>query len=389
MKKIIFILFSLLLTISSCKNKKTADTITSEEIEESDSNKYNKIFSKIEDVLKENNVPSLSIGIVNNGNHIYKSFGVTNRNSSIKVDEKSVYQIASLSKMMTGIIANNSILEGKINLNEPITKYLSDKLSKKAIERLSEVKISDLLYHTSGLPRDPIYREARENGAVKFDSVKGITYMSEEDLIQELNEVSLENIAGNKYEYSNLGYSVLGYILELVNNKDFEQLVEEYISNKYELKYTFVNPTQYKNKIVTSYKDDGDRTIEQKKFNFGKQTSASGIYSNVEDLTLLMELQIKSFRSQAKNSLVPASFSNKAYTRRQKENIAYGFGLFRFSQNKDWTFYQHDGDADGFSSDYYFSPEKNIGLVFLSSSGGNWFGPLANEIFFEIVNDIK
>lgn len=102
-----------------------------------------------------------------------------------------------------------------------------------------------------------------------------------------------------------------------------------------------------------------------------------------------MDLQIKSFRSQNKNDLVPPSFSNKAYTRRQKKDIAYGFGLFEFSQNKNWKYYEHDGDADGFSSDYYFSPEKNVGLVFLSSSGGNWFGQLANETFFELIENIK
>jgi hypothetical protein len=46
-------------------------------------------------------------------------------------------------------------------------------------------------------------------------------------------------------------------------------------------------------------------------------------------------------------------------------------------------------DAGGFSSDYYFSPEKNIGVVFLLSSGGNFFAQLANDFFFELVNAIK
>lgn len=387
MKEYIIIVFGIFL-LASCKTETSNQTnkVTSKE---HNSNEYDQIFNKIETVLKANNVPSLSIGIIKNGKQTYRSFGTTNRNNNIKVNRESVYQIASLSKMITGIIANNSILEGKLKLDEPITNYLSHKLNKKAIEKLSEVKVSDLLYHTSGLPRDPKIRESRENGKVEFDAVNGINYLSESDLIKELNQIQLKNPAGTTFEYSNLGYTVLGYILELVNEKTYEDLVNETLVKKYNLKNTFVDSRKFKNRIVTSYIDSGDRTTEQQEFKFGKQIPASGVYSTTEDLLELMCLQIKSFRSQSKNDLVPPNFSSKAYTRRQEKDIAYGFGLFEFSQNKDWKYYEHDGDADGFSSDYYFSPEKNLGLIFLSSSGGNWFGQLANETFFELIENIK
>lgn len=282
MKKSIIIVFGILL-LTNCKTETTnqKNTVTPKE---HNSDEYNQIFNKIENVLKTNNVPSLSIGIIKNGKRSYKSFGTMNRSNDIKVNRESIYQIASLSKMITGIIANNSILEGKLKLDEPITNYLSHKLNKQAIEKLSEVKVSDLLHHTSGLPRDPKIRESRENGEVEFDAVNGINYLSESDLIKELNQIQLENQAGTTFEYSNLGYTVLGYILELVNEKTYADLVNEILAQTYNLKNTFIDSRKFKNRIVTSYIDNGDRTIEQREFKFGKQTPASGVYSTTEDL---------------------------------------------------------------------------------------------------------
>jgi CubicO group peptidase (beta-lactamase class C family) len=67
----------------------------------------------IKQTVESNDIPSISVGVIQNGEvTLQKGYGAIERGASKKVDEKTGYQIASLSKMFTGIIANSLILEG-------------------------------------------------------------------------------------------------------------------------------------------------------------------------------------------------------------------------------------------------------------------------------------
>ena len=108
----ILICLSIVLFFSNC-NMTTKEPKTIEE--------------RVEKFLVENNVPCLSIGVVKNGEiELLKGFGHKSRNDTSKINENSIFQIASQSKMFTGIIVNNLIQAGKLNLEETITQYLPD-----------------------------------------------------------------------------------------------------------------------------------------------------------------------------------------------------------------------------------------------------------------------
>ena len=139
MKNISFTILTLLIIIS-CKPK---------------TEKPQTIDEKVQKALIENDIPSLSLGVVRNGKiDLLKGFGIKSRTDSSKVNKNSIFQIASQSKMLTGIIVNNLILEGKLNLEEPITSYFTNEISENAKNLLKEIKLKYLLNHTSGIPSD-------------------------------------------------------------------------------------------------------------------------------------------------------------------------------------------------------------------------------------------
>ncbi|WP_073312364.1 serine hydrolase domain-containing protein [Aquimarina spongiae] len=333
------------------------------------------IDEKIKKALIQNNVPSLSIGLIKNGKiELVKGFGFVSRTDSSKVNENSIFQIASQSKMFTGIIANNLIQEGRLNLNTPITEYLPKEAIKRSKKTLEKIKLRNLLTHTSGIPSDAcsVYRERIEGEAW----LKGYP---KDRIITDLNQLKLEFEPNSKFQYSNSGYAIVGFICEYASGLMYEELLKKYITDKYHLDNTVVDlSNEQKSILVTPYKKS-EREIQTKASDMGMATPASAIFSNVTDLTNILSKQILAYRKKEIQNPLYLTLN----TSKMDEGLEYGFGLIKETKGKTIK-YGHGGDADGFACEYFFNPTENTGIVVLTSSGGRWVGQLANEILESI-----
>jgi CubicO group peptidase (beta-lactamase class C family) len=343
-------------------------------VKEKSSIEQNPIEEKIKEAMKENNVPSLSIGIIRDGKiDVLQGFGTTSRKDTVKVNKNSIFQIASQSKMFTGIIVNNLIKEGKLNLEEPITNYFPSDISESTKHRLNEIKLKYILNHTSGIPSDAcsVYSERIDGDAW----TKGY---SKEQLIKDINNIKLEFEPNSQFQYSNSGYAIVGFICETASNLSYSELLKKYVTEKYELNNTSVELSDSQNlRLVTPYRKD-NRMIETKPSNMGMATPASAIYSNTTDLTKILAEQIKAYRLyDSINEQSPLILTKQ--TSKMDEKFQYGFGLIKETSSSHIK-YGHGGDADGFGCEYFFSPQKNTGVIVLTSSGGRWLGELADEI---------
>ncbi len=336
------------------------------------------IEEKVKSAMLQNNVPSFSIGVIRNGKiDLLKGFGTKSRNDTAKVNENSIFQIASQSKMFTGIIVNNLIQEGKLNLDEPITTYFSSEINDEAKIRLGKIKLKILLNHTSGIPSDAcsLYSERIDGDAW----TKGYSI---EKIIEDINNINLEFEPGSQFQYSNSGYAIVGYICEKVSGLSYSQLLKRYVTEKYDLKNTVVSLSDRQNSmLVTPYRKD-DRTIETKPSDMGMATPASAIYSNATDLSKILSDQIEAYRLyEKKNEQSPLIVTKQ--TSEMNETRQYGFGLIKETNGENQN-YSHGGDADGFACEYFFNPQKNTGIIVLTSSGGRWIGELAEAIFEDL-----
>ncbi len=332
-----------------------------------DTRQVNFIRAAIDSAMRANDIPAISVGLVKNGSLIYaEGFGVYARTSSKKVDENSLYQIGSDTKKLTAIVVRNLVNEEKLDLEASISVYLP-KLSLEAQSKLRSVRLRDLLLHRAGIPnRAP--RNKRIDGEPML-----IPYLAA-DLLADLEEIQLDFIPDSKFSYSNFGYAILGYICEQVSGMPYPKLIRKYLVEAYGLENTTVQLRERQKKnLVTPYRKT-DRLSATSHFNMGLLAAAGGVYSNIKDASRLMIAQIKAYQNSKydESLLILTDF-------KEESGNEYGFGLGK-SVFETGTQYGHGGDLDGFASGYVFSPEYDLGLVLLSSSGGAWFGALEKEI---------
>lgn len=137
----------------------------------------------------------------------------------------TIYDLASLTKpLITGALCARRLERGKLNLNDPVSKYLSE--FKRADKK--DITLHHLLTHTSGLPAwRPLYiLTAGETGRV----------------IEQIAAQELESPPGTRVIYSDLGFIAIGLLLERVAGKRFDQLALEEIIRPLELSRTFFRP---------------------------------------------------------------------------------------------------------------------------------------------------
>ncbi|MFK8005608.1 MAG: serine hydrolase domain-containing protein [Saprospiraceae bacterium] len=382
MKFIISILFISTASIFFYSNKELPNVVALDtqlsNIATSEKDKSELIQTIIDAYVTDHDVPALVVGLVENGavNSILNK-GILERGESASANGNSIFQIASLSKSFTGIIARSLEEEGLIDLHASIADYFPKNTSKNILEKLQPLTVKDLLVHHAGFPRD-----AKNLKRGMFGGPVIGTY-TEEDLFDDLEKMQLEFEPRTNWSYSNLAFSCIGYLLERVSGMSYEALLKKYVAEKYGLENTVINlnEQQKREHLATAYRPEWN-TISVRSSDFGKQTPASGIYSTVEDLTKLMIAQMKAYQNFETNDTPLILTREKIPMGIEGESPNYGFGFFEVMSNQDPKTLNlgHNGDFDGFASCYIFFPNLNVGLVMLTSSGGQWFWEMQERI---------
>jgi D-alanyl-D-alanine carboxypeptidase len=373
-KKSLFPFLFLFILFSSCSAPQNSTQLAAEV------SVHSWIDQEIRLAMNKNNIPSLSVGIIEKGKvEMLKGFGKLNRNEEKLTDENTLYQIASLSKMFTGTIANQLNREGLLEVNKSIVTYLPSSLSESTKEKLEKIRVLDLLHHRSGLPRD-------SKVVKRIDGEPFLGGYTEQQLLQDLELLELEAEAGEIYSYSNLAYGLLGYILERASGKSYDNLLNEYITTPLQMTHTASLPAD-KASLATPYRKDA-RARATKAWESGKLTPAGGLYSNVADLSKLMNRQLQDYYEYEQNKKVSPFIITEHKAPRNSDIEYYGFGLIEVNTDRG-KIYGHQGDMDGFAGSYLFFPKYQVGVVILTSSGGNWLGKLTSTILKKLEEEAK
>ncbi|MZE62970.1 serine hydrolase, partial [Bacillus anthracis] len=173
----------------------------------------------IEKFIKEQNIPGAAVAIVHNKEVFFtKTMGVTGE-SEKKVTSKTPFAIGSISKSLTALAIVKLIEDKKIKLEDPVQRYLPwFKLKNPQIS--STITIQHLLTHTSGI-------NTYEGLALSDKQSKSSTALKEN--VMKLSNVKVTAPPGEKYQYSNANYIVLGALIEEVTNETYSSYMEKYI----------------------------------------------------------------------------------------------------------------------------------------------------------------
>ncbi|HFU7054290.1 TPA: serine hydrolase domain-containing protein [Bacillus cereus] len=173
----------------------------------------------IEKFIKEQNIPGASVAIVHNKDVFFtKTMGITGE-SEKKVTSKTPFAIGSISKSLTALAIVKLIEDKKIKLEDPVQRYLPwFKLKDSQIS--STITIQHLLTHTSGI-------STYEGLALSDKQSKSSRALKEN--VMKLSNVKVTAPPGEKYQYSNTNYIVLGTLIEEVTNETYSSYMEKYI----------------------------------------------------------------------------------------------------------------------------------------------------------------
>lgn len=299
---------------------------------------------------------SIVIGIVDiNGRQIF-SAGVKGDNNRQKPDGNTVYEIGSIGKLFTALAMAEMSLKNELNYNDPISKFLP-KTVKTPIKNGKEISLLNLSTNRSGLPRLQFNLDPKNLDDPWAD-------YTPDQLYEYVSSVELNRDINSKWQYSNIGYGLLGHILSLVAHKDYESLVKQKICMPLKMKNTFVtfSSKQYPN-AATGYSEYGKQVDG---WSWGNQTLAGSgsLRSTVNDLLNFASANIGLLKTDLLNAM------ELTHINQGKKDGNDGFvtmGWTIMSEDNQQILWK-DGGTFGCRSFIGIDKKKKYGIVILSNS---------------------
>jgi len=251
--------------------------------------------------LVENRVADgLSVGYIEG-----KHYGIVHLGSAIQARKRAnmltVYEIGSVSKVFTGLLLADAVVRGEIELNA-----VADVANPAGIRLPSRdgtsIKWIDLSTHRSGLPRLPGNLPLTEltNPYRDYDSKKAAAF---------LNEYELPRQPGDSQEYSNLGASVLGYLIAQNAGKSYQELLLERIAKPLRMTdCTITLSDTQKKRFATPHRPAGTAVPA---WDSADLPGAGGVRATLRDMMRFAKAQIYLRREQsARRSNLPGRSNN-------------------------------------------------------------------------------
>ncbi len=292
-----------------------------------------------------------SILISKNGKILYsKQFGLTDVKKQIPITENTTFAIGSITKQFTAAAILILQERGKLNVKESLGKYLPEF----AGSNYKEVKIEHLLTHTSGIPSDNKAKVISKNFS------KNITPQAIANAIK--NEPLLFQ-PGEKFDYSNNGYMLLGLVIEKVSRLSYGEFLKKNIFKPLKMKNTYVFSPQnsIKNKAKGYTKDNNDKT-EMVTYN-SSSFSAGAIVSAPKDLNKWVTglFSKKVIDKKSLNQML----TNYTLLNNKKINKGFGWELNKINGSKS---FEHSGFEPGFKANSIYVPEEKLYVVVLQNN---------------------
>ncbi|MEO6000901.1 MAG: serine hydrolase domain-containing protein, partial [Chitinophagaceae bacterium] len=217
-----------------------------------------------------------SILVAEKGKVIFKKgFGLANMEFNVPNQPDTKHRLGSITKQFTAMLIMQLVEQGKLKLDVPISAYLPDYPKKKG----EVVTIHHLLTHSSGTPNMTAFPGF-------FKNISRNSY-SPVQLVNLFADSTLQFEPGKKYAYSNSGYILLGYIIEKVTGKTYEQVLQENIFTPLKMNNTGYDHhrTLLKNR-ANGYEKNGRNYVNANFIDMSVPYAAGALYSTVEDLYL-------------------------------------------------------------------------------------------------------
>ena len=320
---------------------------------------------------REKNFPGFTYAVIADGKMLYSgNMGFTDINKKLPVNNSSAFRIASMTKSFTTLAILKLRDEGKLRLDDPAFLYIPEMKNIKYLTNdAPAITVRDLMTHSAGFPEDNPWGDRQ-------------LAVSNDKLIDVVKTVSFSNIPGISYEYSNLGFALLGYIINQVTGKPYDEYINENILNPLGMHNTY---WEYKNvlpdKLALGYRWINNQWKEVELLHHGAYGAMGGLITTIEDFSKYAALHLSAWppsnenestvlkKSSLREMHQPWRFNNMNLNFKYPNGrtcplaIAYGYGLGWSKDCEGRVRVGHSGGLPGFGSYWAMLPEYGIAVV--------------------------
>lgn len=308
-----------------------------------------KIDSIIQTEFGNKNEPGGVFLITQNGKYLYrKAFGKANLELNVNMTPDHVFQIGSMTKQFTAIAILMLEQQGKLNVNDPVSQYIKD------YPNGDKITIHHLLTHTSGI-----------KDFTKIKSLPSIAQkdMKPEEMVNFFKNEPVDFAPGEKFDYNNSGYVILGYIIELVSGTSYEDFIKKNIFDKAGMTHSYYASDR---KVIPQraygYHKKEQGFVNKTVISFSIPFSSGSLMSTADDM-------LKWQQALNQNLLLDSKEIQKAFQKYKLNNgeeFTYGYG-WHLKDINGIPDREHGGSVFGFKSMGVYIPSEDIYVIGLSN----------------------
>ncbi|MCG6186920.1 serine hydrolase domain-containing protein [Maribellus maritimus] len=313
--------------------------------------------NRIDSILQEkykSDAPGAVFLVAKDGVPVYrKAFGKANIELNVDLNPEAVFQIGSMTKQFTAVAILMLEEAGKLKVTDDITKFIPDYPT-----HGKKITIHHLLSHTSGIK--------------DFTRMKSIMSIAKKDLtpkelVDFFKNEPMDFEPGEKFQYNNSGYVLLGYIIELVSGMTYEDFIQNNIFVKADMKDSrYASDREVITNRAYGYQQNGDILLNKMHISFNIPYASGSLMSTAEDLLKWQNAINNNLLVSGKT--IELAFTN--YTLNSGEKINYGYG-WHLREIDGFSDREHGGSIFGFKSMAVYVPEMDIYVVGLTNCDCN------------------
>lgn len=310
--------------------------------------------------VRERRAVGIAAGIIEADGSIRVAFAGDAGPGAAPLDGRSGFEIGSITKTFTGILLAEMVRSGEVRYEDPVSRYLPDSVRVPSLNG-REITLLDLATHYSGLPGIPDNIEYRDPSNPYADYTVAQMYAF-------LSRYALRSAPGTAYQYSNLGFGLLGHALSRAANTPYEQLVRERILLPLGMTGTTIALRGELAGRMT--KGHNKRGFVVPYWDLPTLAGAGAFRSSLDDMMRFLAANLRPPRTDLEHSMREAQLqrrtvSDTLFIRLGQEAIGLGWQIRSVGNARIvWK----DGGTAGFQTFIGFDPSRGVGAVVLSNT---------------------
>jgi CubicO group peptidase (beta-lactamase class C family) len=248
------------------------------------------IDAEVNKVMSRGQFPGVVVGVYRDGRTFIKGYGTVKKETMKRPDGTTIFQIGSLSKLLTASLLQVLCDEGVVSIEATLGELIGSSVPLSAAAQ--QVTLKQLVTHTSGFPRIPRSLHNKMTNMASKDDIllDPYSYLVPQFIFEYLSTTEDKREPG-RFEYSNFGMGLLAHVLEVVTGRDYESLVTEKVLAPFGMNGTSITPTsEIKEHLAQGYTAKGTPT---RPWTFAALAGAGAFYSNVQDMLMFIRANVE------------------------------------------------------------------------------------------------